>query len=558
MGRRARGREPSPPAEPASTSRLHPEAVLFAFALALRLAHLAVYRADFWLTVPLLDDAVFETWADVIAREGWKAASLGAFDFNPAYPYFLTAFRAIVGRSQIALFFVQHAAGALVAPLLYKVTERAFGALGAGVCRRAAWAAGLMAAAYGPSLFFESRLLGECWILLANVAALWLLGEADGARRPWVRWGLAGASLGVSAAFRPTVLAFLPVVAVWGWLTLKERRPEMARAAAAFVLGLWLPLLPFQLRNRAVVPGAGWGLTTSSGGVNLYLGNNPEADGLNQAPSFVRYGPDHQYQDFADEAGRRLGFPPSRAQVSAYWSAEARRFWRERPGDAARLALRKVCYFWNHKEAPDNFFLEIFRRFTRLGPLPLVSWGLVAPLGFAGLFWGWAGGRRTWLLYGYALTYFAVCVAFYVLSRYRFPAAAGLIPFAGLAAARFFGSHRERDWRAASGLALLTLAGFFLSRLPLIGEEDPGTSHYSMAVVYANRGWKDQALEEYRASVAADPSFRASWMNMGLLLVEMNRGPEAAAALRRAAELEPDAARSALIRENVERLEAAR
>ena len=558
MSRRGRGREPSPPAGPPSAGRVRPEAVLFALGLALRLAHLAYHRADFWLTVPLLDDSVFESWADVIAREGWKASSLGAFDFNPAYPYFLTVFRAVLGRSQLVLFLLQHAAGALVAPLLYKVTERAFGALGAVTSRRAAWAAGLLAAAYGPSLFFESRLLGECWILLANVAALWLLGEAADARRPWAHWGLAGAALGVSAAFRPTALAFLPVVALWSWVSLGGRRPELARAAAAFAFGLWLPLLPFQLRNRAVVPGAGWGLTTSSGGVNLYLGNNPEADGLNQAPSFVRYGPDHQYQDFADEAGRRLGFPASRAQVSAYWSGEARRFWKEQPAAAARLALRKVGYFWNHKEAPDNFFLEIFRRFTRLGPLPLASWGLVAPLGFAGLFWGWAGGRRTWLLYGYALTYFGVCVAFYVLSRYRFPAAAGLIPFAGLAASRLFDSLKERAWRQAAGLALLTLAGFFLSRLPLIGEEDPGTSHYSMAVVYANRGWKDQALEEYRASVAADPSFRASWMNMGLLLVEMQRGPEAAAALRRAAELEPDAARAALIRENVERLEAGR
>lgn len=526
---------------------LRPEWVLFAAALALRLAHLAYHRSDFWLTAPLLDDSVFEAWADVIVREGWKAPSLGAFDFNPAYPYFLAAFRAVCGRGQVLLFAFQHLCGALVPPFLYKVTERAFG-------RPAGWAAGLLAAAYGPALFFESRLLGECWILLANVAALWLLGGAAEARRPELAWGLAGAALGVSAAFRPTVLAFLPAAAVWAWTTLGGRRADLVRAAPAFALGLWLPLLPFQLRNRAVVPGAGWGLTTSSGGVNLYLGNNPEADGLNMAPSFVRYGPGHQYHDFADEAGRRLGFPPTRAQVSAYWTGQARRFWTERPGAAARLALRKAGYFWNHKEAPDNFFMDIFRRFTRLGPLPLVSWGLVAPLGLAGLLWGLGAGPPSRLLYGYTLTYFGVCVGFYVLARYRFPAAAGLIPFAGLAAARLVEALRARAWRPASSLALLAVAGLLLSRLPLIGDEDPGVSHYSMAVVYANRGWKDQALEEYRASVAADPAFRASWLNMGILLAELGRAPEAAAALRRAAALEPDAARSALIRENAERL----
>lgn len=530
---------------------MRPGLVLFLAALALRSLHLFVHRADFWLTAPLLDDSIFEAWADVISREGWLARSLGAFDFNPAFPYFLAAFRAVFGRSQLVLFAFQHVAGALVAPLLYKVTERAFD-------RKAAWAAGLLAAAYGPALFFESRLLGECWILLANAVALWLLGEAAEARRPWLSWGLAGLALGVSAAFRPTVLALLPVAALWSLATLRRRPPELARAWGAFALGLWLPLLPFQLRNRAVVPGVGWGLTTSSGGVNLYLGNNPEADGLNQAPSFVRYGPGHQYQDFADEAARRLGYPPSRARVSSYWSAEARRFWREQPNAAARLALRKAAYFWNFKEPPDNFFLEIFRRFTRLGALPLVSWGLVGPLGLAGMAWGWGGGLRTRLLYGYALTYFGVCVGFYVLARYRFPAAAGLIPFAGLALARLWEAARDRAWKSAASLTFLAFSGLALSRLPLIGEEDPGVSHYSMAVVYANRGWKEEALKEYRSSVSADPKFRASWLNMGLLLVDLGRGPEAADALRKAAVLEPDGARSALMRESADRLEKGR
>ncbi|TBR26357.1 hypothetical protein EPO15_00265 [bacterium] len=542
---------PAPSAPPAPSPRVRPEPALFLLALGLRLAHLALYRGDFWLTAPLLDDSVFEAWADIIAREGWKAPGLGAFDFNPAFPYFLAAFRAVFGRSQIILFAFQHLGGALVPPLLFKVAERAFD-------RRAAWAAGLLAAAYGPAVFFESRLLGECWILLANAAALWLLASAAEARRPWASWGLAGLALGVSAAFRPTVLALLPVAALWGWATLGSRRGELARAAAAFALGLWLPLLPFQMRNRAVVPGAGWGLTTSSGGVNLYLGNNPEADGLNQAPSFVRYGPGHQYQDFADEAARRLGYPASRAQVSDFWSREARRFWRERPGAAARLALRKAGYFWNFKEPPDNFFLEIFRRFTRLGAVPLVSWGLVAPLGLAGLVWSLGARPRPWLLYGYTLTYFGVCVGFYVLARYRFPAAAGLIPFAGLALARSVEQLRSRAWRPAASLGLLAVAGLLLSRLPLIGDEDPGVSHYSMAVVYANRGWKEAALEEYRASVAADPAFKASWLNMGLLLVDLGRGPEAAEALRKASVLETDGARSALMRESAARLGTAR
>lgn len=543
-------RPPEPEPLPEDPSSGPAPWALYALALALRLAHLAWHRADFWLTVPLLDDAIFESWALTIAKEGWKAVSLGAFDFNPAYPYFLAAVQAVIGPSQHALFVLQHALGALVAPLLYRVTARAFD-------RRAGLAAGLLAACYGPAFFFESRLLGEWLMLLSSAAALWFLLRAERSRCAWLCWGLGGLSLGVSAVLRPTAFLFVPAALLWCLWTYRRERAGLINALPAFLLGLWLPLLPFQVRNRLVVPGSGWGLTTSSGGVNLYLGNNPEADGLNQAPSFVRYGPGHEYQDFAEEAGRRLGRPLSRAEVSRYWTGQVFAFWAREPGRAAGLFLRKAGFFWNHAEPPDNFFLDIFRRFTRLGPLPLASWGLVSAFGLAGLLWSLRGATRCWVLHAFVLSQFAVCVLFYVLARYRFPAAAGLIPFAGLALARLYDYASDRRWRKAGALALLCLTTTGLSRLPLIGGEDPGVSHYSMAVVYANRGWKDKALEEYKASVAADPAFKASWLNMGLMYAEQGRAAEAADALERAGALEPDPARRALIEENVRRLRGA-
>lgn len=539
---------PETPGHQDAASGTRHEWALFFLAMGVRLVHLAWHRADFWLTVPLLDDSIFESWSAVLAREGWKAPSLGAFDFNPAYPYFLAGFKAIFGPSQIILFAFQHALGACVAPLLYKVATRAFD-------RRAGLAAGVLAALYGPALFFESRLLGESWIFLANTCALWALGRPG---RPWLSWGLGGLALGVSAVFRPTILLFIPAAVLWGLWSLRQERRSLPTAAAAFALGLWLPLLPFQVRNRLVLPDAGWGLTTSSGGVNLYLGNNPEADGLNRAPSFVRYGPGHEYQDFADEAGRRLGHPLSRPEVSSYWSKEVLRFFIERPAQASRLLGRKAAFFWNHKEPPDNFFMEIFQRFTRIGSLPLVSWGLVGPLGLAGFFWSLRRNRGFWLLHAYALSAFAVCLAFYVLARYRFPAAVGLIPFAGFALGRLADYLRIKSWGKAAALGSLCAAAFAFSRLPLIGDEDPGSSHYSMAVVYANRGWKEKALVEYNASVTADPAFKASWLNMGLMLVEMGRAQEAAEALERAGRLESDPARKALIEQNALRLRSIR
>jgi len=526
------------------------EAALFLAALALRLTHLLLYRDDFWLRTPLLDDNVFCSWAGAISREGWLARSLGTFYLNPGYPYLLALLGKVMGSGPTAVFAFQHVLGSLAAVLAFRLSLVLFD-------RRTAWAAGGLCALYGPAFFFESRYLGELHIYLLNAAWLLCLARARVSPRPRLRWLAAGLCLGASAVFRPTALILAPLSILWGLWTLWDRKKELALSLAVFALGLWMPLLPFQLRNRIVDPASGWGLTTASAGVNLYMGNNPEADGLNKPPSFARYGPGHQYQDYKAEAQRRVGRALTAREADRYWVGRTWEWFRARPREAWRLVWRKAGYFWNHQEPPDNFFAAIFTRFSRLGPVPLAGWGMVAPLGLAGMLWGAGLLRRDWLLHAYVLAYLAVNAAFVVLSRYRFPAAAGLIPFAAFALAKLYALAASRSWLKAGALALLLAPCFWLTRLPLIGEEYPAVTHYSMAVIYANQGWKDQAAAEYRLSIEADPTFAAPYLNLGLLQAQRGQAAEAVWALERAGELEVDAERALRIRRAVAELKAA-
>lgn len=567
MGRKRRKRrKDSPPTQDTAPGwrkfLRSPPVWLFIAGLAFRLAHLWLYRGDFWLSMPLLDDNIFVSWAATIEREGWTAKSLGIFDFNPAYSYFLVILGKLAGRGFLTVFSFQHLAGALVAVVLYLLCERLF-------CRKTALAAGVLGAFYGPSFFYESRFLGEFWIYLFNLLTIFCVAlarsgtapsDADRAGSPGrilALWGLAGLCLGFSNIFRPNVLAFVPAIALWAVWDLRGRPRVLAGCSVLFLLGLWLPLLPFQLRNRIVAPSHGWGLTTSSGGVNFYLGNNPEADGLNKAPSFIRYGPGHEYKDFKEEAERRSGRTMDQREVSGFWSGEAVKWMRSRPGAAASLMVRKVGFFWNHREPPDNFFMEIFERFTRVGRIPLFPWGLVAPLGLAGLLWSLRrdAGRSFWLLHAYVAAYFAVNVLFYILSRYRFPTAAGLIPFAAYALVRLRENWRPHPVRAVA-LGAIILTCFGVSRLPLIGEEDKAISHYSMGVIYANQGWEDKAVLEYRASIRENPRFRASYLNLGILQARRGELKEAVWALEGALRLEQDPGKVRVLRENIAMLKA--
>ncbi|PCI37680.1 MAG: hypothetical protein COB53_05825 [Elusimicrobia bacterium] len=558
MGRGKRRKKPQP-REPEKKG-WGVEAFLFVLAFALRALHLWIYGDDFWLKTPLLDDNIFASWADIIAKEGFLARSLGAFDFNPAYPYLLVLLRKIaLGYGVLGVFLIQHSVGALVPVLVYKLTQQVFSD------NTTALVAGLLAAFYGPSFFYESRYLGEFWIFFFNAACLCALVFADRESPSFWVWAAAGISLGFSNLFRPNVLVFVPFVLAWGFWCFRlhladEGRPVRAQNAVlgclVFLLTLWLPLLPFQLRNRAVVEGAGWGLTTASGGVNLYLGNNPEADGLNLAPSFIRYGPGHEYADFKEEAQRRTGTTLTKKEVSRYWTAQVLEWFKTQPGLAFSLMLRKAGFFWNHREPPDNFFLSIFEKFTTLGGWPLIAWGLVAPLGLAGFLWSLAlgPGRRYWILHAYVFSYFAVNVLFYILSRYRFPTAVGLIPFAAFALVEAKRVVSARSGFKTLALGILIAASVGFSRVPMIGDEDKAVSHYSMAVIYANQGWKEKAVAEYHKSIAANPAFKASYVNLGILEAGRGHLPEALRALEGALPFETEPKQVEALKSNIEAL----
>ena len=84
-------------------------------------------------------------------------------------------------------------------------------------------------------------------------------------------------ALGLSAIARPNVLLFGPAIVVW--LAIVHRR-EALRAliyVACVTTGCLLVILPITIRNYVV--GKDVALIATQGGVNFYIGNNPQADG---------------------------------------------------------------------------------------------------------------------------------------------------------------------------------------------------------------------------------------------------------------------------------------
>jgi 4-amino-4-deoxy-L-arabinose transferase-like glycosyltransferase len=134
-------------------------------------------------------------------------------------------------------------------------------------------------------------------------------------------------SLGLSVLVRPSGL-LLPVFLA-GLNTGRPRAYHLRRAIVAGVI-VFILLLPWALRNRARLGSLIW--TTTNGGITLYDGFNPNADGSSDQ-SFVK----------------RMNELKTMGEVerSAYLSHLAMQFIEQHPLRAADLAIYKIMRTWS-------------------------------------------------------------------------------------------------------------------------------------------------------------------------------------------------------------------
>jgi len=191
--------------------------LLFLVALLIRLAFVWQIRelpTQRWL---VMDAQRYDELAREIAAGGWMPRE--AFYQAPLYPYFLAAVYAVTGGSLLAVRLLQAVLGALTVVLLAVLAGRLFG-------RTAGGAAGLLAAFYGPAIFYVPLLLKSTLTLLALTGAVLLLvGPHPLAPSPAPpalpgRGGKgrilgAGVLFGVSALLQENLLLLVPFAALW-------------------------------------------------------------------------------------------------------------------------------------------------------------------------------------------------------------------------------------------------------------------------------------------------------------------------------------------------------
>lgn len=514
---------------------------LLLLAFALRVVYVLQIRASPYFDRPEMDPGYHVEWARAFAR-GEPFQPGQPFFRAPLYPWFLGALLALFGDGLLVPRLVQAALGTATTGLAYLIGARAFD-------RATGLVAALLAATYWVLVYFDGELLLEVLATPLDLLALWLTLRARDPTAPAVgrrRTVLAGLAWGLATITRPNVLLFAPLAALWlAWPARRTSARAALATGALFAAGLAAPILPITAINR--VAGDDWVLVSSQGGVNLWIGNNPESDGATAIVPGTR--PDWWggYHDAIALAERAEGRPLAASEVSRHYARRAWAFLLEDPARGLRHLLWKARLFWTDHELGNNqevrFFAERFGPVVRF--LPLGFW-FVAPLGLLGI--ALALRRAAWPLFplwGFVAVYSVSVVLFFVNARFRLPVLPVLMVFAAHALLGWLDALRARRFgAAAAGLGVaVALAVACRAGVPrqVVGGEAAG--HYLLGIAAARDGEHERALEELERSLELHPpraqAALARWQR-GRSLAALGRDEEALRDLRAALELNPD------------------
>jgi tetratricopeptide (TPR) repeat protein len=349
---------------------------------------------------------------------------------------------------------------------------------------------------------------------------------------------MAGLFLGLSAVARPTILLMLPVLVLWLLRPARDASsvgsadlpsparlrsaaillPARLRAAAILLTATALPIAPASLHNLWI--GHEPVLISSNGGINFYLGNNPDYDGA------VGIRPGLPWNTLIQEP--ELHGIRSAKGASDYWSARAWDFILGQPLQALELELKKTWLLLQAYEIPRNvdynFFVAHYAPWLR----GLVQFGALLPLAMLGM-WRTRHEPDQGLWRAFLLCTSASIIAFFVVGRYRMSLVPVLAVYGAVGLEALWTQACAAAWRslgpamtATAGIALLIQADpFHVARI------DEAEGFNLVGKASSNAGRRSQSIQAFKQALAVNPALTDAQFNLARELQLEHRCDEA-------------------------------
>ena len=419
-----------------------PVVLVFGLALALRCAYaLFLKRHYLFFDAPGDDVVYYQQWADQIASGDWLGRDV--FFGMPLYPYFLAVLKKLSFGHAGLVRLAHLVLGSVNAVLVFFVARRIFPA-------RVAYLAAILTATNFILVYYDWLMLPVTLIVFLSLAIASTLLRLDADSGPG-RWFALGLLFGMALLADGKFAIVLALTLLH--LVVRHRRilPRLAKAVLVpAAAGLLLVLSLVAARNRVV--GGDWVLLSAHSGINFFIGNNPEANGVFVNPSFLRpnhYGHEEDPKVVAEQA---LGRELTPSAVSRYWFRRGLDFVGGSPREYLLLLGRKCALFFTDSDVAHDVDLLLQAPWRRA--LDVNSYRVIVPLALVGAAAALRGTGGTFVPGAFVASQLLFTLAFFLITRHRATVLPFLIVFEAFGAAWVAGKARSRDYRGALAGAL--------------------------------------------------------------------------------------------------------
>ena len=426
--------------------------VIFLLALLIRGIFLIQNLDNPTFFTPIVDAGTYHQMAVELAERSFLSEG---FFWQPFfYPFFLAVIYSALGVSILGAKIIQVIIGSLTCVLLYRLGLKFFndqiGSL-----------AGVILAFYGPAIFFDGELVGASLGAFLGICLLYLFLIADQTRqsRFFFICGLVG---GLAVLTRPTFFPFLAGALIFIVFFRLKRIKQKVSCVCLIILGLMLVVMPVSYLNYRLRTGE-WSFLPFSGGINLYLGNNPDICRT------LTIRPGSEWENLI-ALPRRAGYQNPRSINSFFWK-KFLEYMTHQPGSFLLGLGKKTLRFFSSREIPRNVSLYVARKWSYL--LKILVWkvgnfgfpfGLLFPLVALGCWFYWK--EIPLLIWGFVLMHTASLILVFISSRYRVEIIPILVLLAALGIYGLGERMKKFDWRKGIVVVLTFVLLICLSTIP--------------------------------------------------------------------------------------------
>lgn len=483
----------------------------FLFVILLTALALRVYYVFDVFNTPFLqhlfsDPAIYSRWAKDLVANGFIGDSV--FFMAPLYPYTLAVFYALFGESNLPVLLFQSLVSTVTILFIYLAAKNSFS-------KFTAVTAAVIAVFYSQFIFYSGLVLSETLQIFFLTLLIYLLSKKDEFYLT-DKWMMVGLILGFSLLLRGnTILIFFGIVF---WMFARRRydkkfKPIFLKSLLNITIGTVALVLFAAVHNYIV--GDDFVLLTSNGGINFYIGNNENTQGVFVTPTEFDYSSDMTGEKYAEQ---QKGSELSPSEVSSFWYEKSLNYIFNNPGSELLLLVKKFLLFWGENENSQSSVInyDYFKKhYSHLLQLPFFNWLFISSLAVFGVFYYRRKKEHNGLFYITLLMYILAAIIFFVNGRYRLGITPVVIIFAAYGIEHLVAALKDLNFSVLK-IPLSILLSFFVVYYLIL--EKPEFTEYDAYLYLGDIAFEeknyDEAIEQYNRSLFFR-DYYMTYMNIG-------------------------------------------